>query len=324
VDFNLSEEQRRILDDVRTVVRACQAPLVGAADGELLAIHRRELDKDGGDNAVLKAALIIEEVSRLNHITPAVYPLMLAPLLPGNVSGVIALQREGARGPVRFGALASTLVVVGSAGVAEVYRVSPDCSSPADTGYEYPLGHSGARLGPSVGSLPAAAALRRWQLVIAAEITGAMDAAIGQLVEYLSHRKQFGRSLGAFQAIQHRLAELAASIECSRILTREAAWKDADELAAGAACYAAAAARQVCLECHQLSGARGFTLEFGLYKATLRLQALSLEAGGATGHAIDAAAHRWAVSERDPSGFGKGPAAAPAVHSELSAEEGSI
>jgi hypothetical protein len=324
VDCNLNEEQRRILDDVRTVVRTCGSPLSGTADEGLLSILRRELDNDGTDGAVLKAALIVEEVSRLNHITPAVYRLLLASLLPESLSGVIALQREGARNPVRFGAQASALVVVGSAGGAEVYRVSPDGGAIVDTGYEYPLGYPGARLGPSLCSLPAAAALRRWQLVIAAEITGAMDAAIGQLVEYLTHRKQFGRSLGAFQAIQHRLAELAASVECARILTREAAWRDGDELAAGAACYAASAARQVCLECHQLSGARGFTLEFGLYKATLRLQALSLEAGGATGHAVDAAGYRWPVSECAPSGFGRGPAAIAAVHSELSAEEGRI
>jgi hypothetical protein len=323
VDLNLSEEQRRILDDVRNVVRACGPPRSGEADEGLLSIHRREVAKDGTDGAVLTAALIIEEVSRLNHITPVVYRLMLASLLPENACGVIALQRDGSK-PVRFGAQASTLVVVGSAGNAEVYRVSPDGASQEDSGYEYPLAYPGAKLGAAFCSLPAAAALRRWQLVIAAEITGAMDAAIGQLVEYLTHRKQFGRSLGAFQAIQHRLAELAASVECARILTREAAWKDDDELAAGAACYAAAAARQVCLECHQLAGARGFTLEFGLYKATLRLQALSLEAGGATGHAVDAAAYRWPASKDGAGGFGERSAAVPAVHSGFSTEEGRI
>jgi alkylation response protein AidB-like acyl-CoA dehydrogenase len=63
-----------------------------------------------------------------------------------------------------------------------------------------------------------------------------------------------------------------------------------------AAYYAADAARKMCLEAHQLSGAQGFTLEAGLYAWTLRLHALSLEAGGARWHAAVAAAEIWGLT----------------------------
>jgi alkylation response protein AidB-like acyl-CoA dehydrogenase len=146
---------------------------------------------------------------------------------------------------------------------------------------------------PLLGIWQAALVLRRWQLALAGEILGTMSGALDHLVTYLTGRRQFGRELGSFQAVQHRLAELAVTLEALRCLALEAAWADSDELAAGAAAYAANAARTTCLEAHQLSGAMGFTLESGLYTWTLRLQALSVEAGGSQFHALVAAASHW-------------------------------
>jgi alkylation response protein AidB-like acyl-CoA dehydrogenase len=149
----------------------------------------------------------------------------------------------------------------------------------------------------AIGSFPAESIMRRWQLGLAGEITGALAGALGYLVTYLSQREQFDRKLGAFQAIQHRLSELAVTLEAARHLALEAAWSDRPEAAAMAAYYAADAARKMCLEAHQLSGAQGFTLDAGLYAWTLRLHALSLEAGGARWHAAVAAAQLWSASD---------------------------
>jgi alkylation response protein AidB-like acyl-CoA dehydrogenase len=135
--------------------------------------------------------------------------------------------------------------------------------------------------------------LRRHRIGISAECIGAMDALLQQLTAYLSTRKQFGRKLGSFQAIHHRLAELAVLLEGSRWLSREAAWLDEDEAAAFAAAYTTKAARRLCWEAHELTGARGFSVDFGMYQHTLRLQALSVEAGSINAHADDAAKMAW-------------------------------
>jgi alkylation response protein AidB-like acyl-CoA dehydrogenase len=123
-----------------------------------------------------------------------------------------------------------------------------------------------------------------------------MDATLKHLVGYLSQREQFGRKLGAFQAVQHRLSELSVLRESSRWLSREAGWLDEDETAALAAAFSTKAARRFCWEAHQLTGARGFTVDFGLYEHTLRLQTLSVEAGSIQAHADDAAQMVWAAT----------------------------
>ena len=218
------------------------------------------------------------------------------PLLPKLPEEPIAIRRVESASPIRFATVARLLIILED-DRACVFKVDSRNMQPVQSNYVYPVACASAT-GEPMAILDANLVQRRWQLTIAAEIVGAMDAAMEQLVAYLTQRRQFGRSLASFQSLQHRLSELAVSVECSRILMREAAWQDEDELAASAACYAARAARQVCLEAHQLSGARGFTHEFGLHRATLRLQLLSLEAGGMSRHASVAAMKRWSAGPR--------------------------
>jgi alkylation response protein AidB-like acyl-CoA dehydrogenase len=295
MDFTLNERQLRVRDTLRSLLDQTAAP--GGTpqfDGALLKLL---IDKGfckaiSGGEEVLEATIVAEEVSRRSRLVPIGVHALVAPLLAEFPADPVALQQEGAQGPVRFGAQAATLIVLGDER-ASVYRVDPCQAQPVKSNYGYPVACLVPGKAGPVGILPAALVRRRWQLAISAEIVGAMDAAMGKLVEYLTHRRQFGRRLGSFQAIQHRLSELAVSVESTRILLREAAWRDDGELAATTACYAVTAARQVCLEAHQLSGARGFTLEFGLHQATLRLQLLSLEAGGGSQHAAIVALERW-------------------------------
>ena len=70
-----------------------------------------------------------------------------------------------------------------------------------------------------------------------------MDAALSHTVEYLKDRRQFGRAIGSFQAVQHRLAECAIEVEASRWLVREAA----DRQQAAEAVSVAAAFASGCL-----------------------------------------------------------------------------
>ena len=63
------------------------------------------------------------------------------------------------------------------------------------------------------------------RLALCAEAVGAMDAAKDMTLDYLRTRKQFGRAIGSFQALQHRAVEMVTEIEQARSLTILAAAK---------------------------------------------------------------------------------------------------
>jgi len=111
------------------------------------------------------------------------------------------------------------------------------------------------------------------QLGHAAELIGIMDAAQAMTLDYLKTRKQFGRNLSTFQALQHQAVDNFMMVEATRALVYEAAGfcdRDdayADWLASAAKAKAGPAAITVCNSCIQLHGAIGFTDEhdIGLY-----------------------------------------------------------
>lgn len=105
-----------------------------------------------------------------------------------------------------------------------------------------------------------------------AEMVGAMQAACSLTVEYLKTRKQFGKLIGANQALQHRAVDMLASLEQSRSLSLSLALALAgrNDLAGGAAqvhaakAYIGQAARQVTQEAIQMHGAIGMTEEYAV------------------------------------------------------------
>ena len=121
-----------------------------------------------------------------------------------------------------------------------------------------------------------------------------MEAALAITVEYVKGRRQFGRAIGSFQAVQHRLALATVQVEALRWLCYEAAAKGTQEEATAlAAAHASEAAHLVFRETHQLSGAMGYTREHPLHVFSMRLAALRLELGGPGAHRRDVARARW-------------------------------
>jgi alkylation response protein AidB-like acyl-CoA dehydrogenase len=140
-------------------------------------------------------------------------------------------------------------------------------------------------------------ALSLWRLALAAECVGTMDAALSLTVDYVKQRRQFGRAIGSFQAVQHRLAQLRVQLDGARVLTYEAAHhQHSAEASATAASYATHAARLVHSETHQLTGALGFTREHDLHVWSMRLSALRIELGGTAGHRRALTSARWGLS----------------------------
>lgn len=115
--------------------------------------------------------------------------------------------------------------------------------------------------------------------VVAAETVGASEAAFGQTLEYLKTRRQFGRLIGEFQALQHRAAHLWAELEISRAAVLKALQAlDADPgaaapLVAVAKARAARSGRLAVQEAVQMHGGVGMTdeLDVGLYMKRVRV-----------------------------------------------------
>ena len=121
---------------------------------------------------------------------------------------------------------------------------------------------------------------RAWHLVLAAEILGAAQAALDLTVSHVKVRRQFGRAIGSFQAIQHRLAEMATAIESLRLMTYRAALSQEGAEAALALGFGQEVAARVSYDAHQFHGALGQSLEYPLHYWTDRMRALQGECGG--------------------------------------------
>ncbi len=102
---------------------------------------------------------------------------------------------------------------------------------------------------------------------IAAMAVGIAQAAFDKAVNYSKQRKQFGKSLSSFQAIQFKLADMAVKIELARNMVYKAAWlKDMNrpftKEAAIAKYYASEIAMEVSDEAIQIHGGYGYMKEF--------------------------------------------------------------
>lgn len=89
-------------------------------------------------------------------------------------------------------------------------------------GEGYPYGEEGGD-GTAVAAALAATGVTA-AAVLAAEAVGAADVALARTVAYVREREQFGRLIGSFQAVQHRLADLYVTLQAARSAAYYAAW----------------------------------------------------------------------------------------------------
>ncbi len=121
-------------------------------------------------------------------------------------------------------------------------------------------------------------------LTRAAQIAGALDAALALSIAHANDRVQFGKPIGKFQAVQQALAvfaEEAAAVNCAgQAAARAADRGDAAFEIAAAKVRAGMAAEIGAAVAHQTHGAIGFTREHGLHRLTRRLASWRSEFGG--------------------------------------------
>ncbi|MCW2504662.1 MAG: acyl-CoA dehydrogenase domain protein [Actinomycetia bacterium] len=170
------------------------------------------------------------------------------------------------------GHLADTLLAVADGGLYEVDLRSPGVTRAAVTTMDLTRRLAVVRLGDvparRLGAGSPLAAIRDVACVaLSAEQSGATRRALELTVEHARTRVQFGQPIGAFQAIQHRLADLHVLAESARSLSYAAATAlstgaaDASRLAAVAKVACSEAFERVAGEMIQLHGGIGITWE---------------------------------------------------------------
>ncbi|MEV0487245.1 acyl-CoA dehydrogenase family protein [Streptomyces sp. NPDC050508] len=101
--------------------------------------------------------------------------------------------------------------------------------------------------------------------VLAAEAVGAADRALERTVEHVKQREQFGRAIGSFQAVKHRLADVYVQVQAAKSAAYYAAWAtgngDGERVGGLALAQALEALRTAASEGIQLHGGIGFTWE---------------------------------------------------------------
>ncbi|MGW0517373.1 acyl-CoA dehydrogenase family protein [Crossiella sp. NPDC003009] len=127
--------------------------------------------------------------------------------------------------------------------------------------------------GPAVREA-AARAFNLATLVTAAQLLGAARAMLELTLRHAKSRTQFGRPIGAFQAVQHRLADTHVALELARPLTYAAALTLTARDVSAARVAAAEAAHRTARTALQLHGAIGYTREYPLSRWLTLVRAL--------------------------------------------------
>jgi alkylation response protein AidB-like acyl-CoA dehydrogenase len=109
------------------------------------------------------------------------------------------------------------------------------------------------------------------RLILAATMLGIAQRAFDDALAYVKEREQFGRPIGSFQALQHRLADMATEIEAARLMTRwVATLTDEDpgrmlpREASMVKLHVTEVAKRVAVEGMQLLGGYGYSSEYDM------------------------------------------------------------
>ncbi len=124
------------------------------------------------------------------------------------------------------------------------------------------------------------------RLILAATLLGTGERALDDVLAYVKERKQFGKPIGSFQALKHRIADLATELECCRLLVYDVA-RQVDEdpsrmlprEASMAKLKVTETAKRVALEGMQMMGGYGYATEYDMHHHVRRALAATIYGG---------------------------------------------
>lgn len=292
MDLQLNEDQLAVEGAINKLAEDFATSPV---DFHGFALVSDELDKEleeGGyfeiacvpEMGPLSAAVSTARLAQLPYTAEVALSMLVRPHLDIELPRPFGVIENGR--PGRFVPQAKTLIIIDGDNVGIAHPQAGDVVALPDSLFAYPMGKLVGT--PEIKALDAdtAKAVKTWMRVaLAAEVAGLMQAALDATVEHVSVRKQFGRPLGTFQALRHRLAECAVLTGGVRWLALRAADSANAGDAALAALHAQDSATRLIYDMHQMSGAMGMTLEMDLHLWTYRMKALLSELGGRGGQA---------------------------------------
>lgn len=304
MDYDLNEQQAEILNGLEQLIASAtiepphEGVFVawgGALDAQVAEAGYYDVVAAGLD--LIDGALVVERLSRLPLTVEAAVSVLIAPAAGIELPRPFALASGSATAPARFLPVAKTLLV-DQGGEWLAVEVDQDNVEPVDTLFAYPYGRLRSLDAAKVTVIdkPVGDFHRRWRIAMAVEAAGLMKSALDLVIEHVTVRRAFGRPIGSFQAVQHRLVQAAEVAEGARWLGFRAAYSDSDVDAAVAATYVQDSIARFCSDLHQFCGAMGLTLEFPLHYYTYRLRALVGELGGGSGQARAMVELQWGAS----------------------------
>lgn len=308
MDFELDENQTMLVEAVQAI---CE-PYSTLPDAHRQAYHywsadlQRALEEGGFLDAIanglsaLDAALVTHEAATVVTLAEVAGSALVAPMVLGNrPPGPIALLEGPLDGPHRYLSIAETALVDLGNDVA-VLDIDREAVEPVESILAYPYGRfrrrpdlsKATRLGPA-----AVKTLRQWRrTALALECAAAGQSAIRFTVDWVKQRMVFGKAIGSFQAVQHRLAQCHVIVRGLRLSGLHAAWSGNPHDADLAATYAQQHIHKLVFDLHQFNGGMGVTNEHSLHFWTYRLRALQAEVGGTNAAALAIADERWPMA----------------------------
>jgi alkylation response protein AidB-like acyl-CoA dehydrogenase len=278
-----------------------EVPLMGVSE-----------DLGGGGASLLDLVVVVQEFGRRVAPAPLVEGLVasnvlaqagageevLSAIASGQMLATVALEpvREGVKQLVPAAAVAEAIVALDGTDLVCLRRQH------GQRPYAPPLPNLGSSpladvvVGDSVfertvlaSGAPALAlhahARAQWMLLTAAALDGIRSESLALGVDYVKGRWAFGVPIAWFQAVQHRLADVATTGDGAQLLLYEAAWAgdeplpEAATLAAMAFLAMAEIAQHTSRESLQFHGGYGYTLEYDIQLYFRRARAWPLALG---------------------------------------------
>jgi hypothetical protein len=292
MDFELNDDQLAVTSELEKLASQFATSPV---DFHGFALVSPKLDQQLEENGFFElatmegmgpitAALAVERLAKLPYTAEIALSMLLRPALDISLPRPLAVVENGR--PGRFVASAKTVIVIDGDNVGIAHPSAEQVESLPDSLFAYPMAKLTGDVEVTALPVDKAETVKTWlRIANACEMAGLLQAAIDATVEHVSVRKQFGRPLGTFQALRHRLSECTVLAGGVRWLALKAAWSGDAGDAALACIHGQEASTRIAYDMHQMSGAMGMTLEMDLHLWTYRMKALLSELGGRGGQA---------------------------------------
>lgn len=141
--------------------------------------------------------------------------------------------------------------------------------------------------------------------LLCVEMAGILRRALELTRDYVKERMQFGRTIGSFQSVQHRLADMYTIVEGGRLAAYQAIWKleegvTAEREIAIAKAWLSKKGQEVFVGAHQLHGGMGIDVDYPLQFCFRRFKSMQLNLGPAPIHVKKISD---SFSQKSPSGY---------------------